>query len=157
MQRVTITLDDELMVAVDAFMAVRGYTNRSEALRDLARAGLDGTAEAGADSSSACVGALAYVYDHEARELPRRLTQAFHGHHDLVLATLHVHLDHEFCMEVAALRGRTGEVREFAGQVMAERGVRHGRLMLVPARLVQERHAHGDESPHAHAHLHPRG
>jgi CopG family nickel-responsive transcriptional regulator len=156
MQRVTITLDDDLMAAVDAFMAARGYTNRSEALRDLARAGLD-EATASADGGSACVGALAYVYGHEARELPRRLTKAFHGHHDLVLATLHVHLDHEFCMEVAALRGRTGEVREFAGQVMAERGVRHGRLMLVPAKLVQERHAHGDEAPHAHPHLHPRG
>lgn len=157
MQRITITLDDGLMAAVDAFMATRGYTNRSEALRDLARAGLDEAAASAATDGSACVGALAYVYDHEARELPRRLTETFHGHHDLVLATLHVHLDHEFCMEIAALRGRTGAVREFAGHVMAERGVRHGRLMLVPGQLAQERHAHGAESPQAHPHLHPRG
>jgi CopG family nickel-responsive transcriptional regulator len=156
MQRVTITVDDDLMAAVDAFMATRGYTNRSEALRDLARAGL-GQAEAqSAPDGSACVGALAYVYDHEARELPRRLTQTFHGHHDLVLATLHVHLDHDFCMEIAALRGPMAEVRHFADHVMAERGVRHGQLMLVPGRLTEERHAHGDETPHAHPHLHPR-
>jgi CopG family nickel-responsive transcriptional regulator len=154
MQRVTITLDDDLMAAVDAFMAGRGYTNRSEALRDLARAGLDQATENDTVDSNACVGALAYVYDHEARELPRRLTEAFHGHHDLVLATLHVHLDHEFCMEVAALRGRTSEVRHFADHVMAERGVRHGRLMLVPGRLAKERHAHGAEAPHVHTHLH---
>jgi len=155
MQRVTITLDDDLMAAVDDFIRVRGYANRSEAIRDLARSGLDQAAEAAGDGSSS-VGALAYVYDHEARELPRRLTNAFHEHHDLVLATLHVHLDHEHCMEIAALRGKTDQVRHFADHVMAERGVKHGRLMLVPGKLAQDRHAHGDEAAHAHSHIHVR-
>lgn len=155
MQRVTITVDADLMEAVDAFIQERGYANRSEAIRDLARAGLNQAAEAASDASGA-VGALVYVYDHGARELPRRLTSTFHEHHDLVLATLHVHLDHEHCMEVAALRGRMGQVRNFAEHVMAERGVQHGRLMLVPGRLAQERHAHGDEAAHAHAHIHVR-
>ncbi|MEQ1800689.1 MAG: nickel-responsive transcriptional regulator NikR [Gammaproteobacteria bacterium] len=153
MQRVTITLDDDLMAAVDAFILSRGYANRSEAIRDLARAGLDQAAEAGSEGG-ASVGALVYVYDHESRELPRRLTNTFHEHHNLVLATLHVHLDHEHCMEVAALRGRTDQVRHFAEHVMAERGVKHGRLMLVPGQLAQERHAHGDEAAHAHSHIH---
>lgn len=155
MQRVTITLDDDLMEAVDAFIQARGYANRSEAIRDLARAGLNQAAETATDAS-ASVGALVYVYDHEARELPRRLTNAFHEHHDLVLATLHVHLDHENCMEIAALRGKTDQVRHFADHVMAERGVKHGRLMLVPGQLAQERHSHGDESAHSHSHIHVR-
>ena len=153
MQRVTITLDDELMAALDDFIAARGYANRSEAIRDLARAGLDRAAEADV-GSGASVGALVYVYDHEARDLPRRLTTASHGHHDLVLATMHVHLDHENCLEVTALRGRTEEVRHFADHVMAERGVRHGRLMLVPGKVSQEKHAHGEDGAHAHAHAH---
>lgn len=153
MQRITITLDEDFLAAVDSFGEARGYANRSETLRDLARAGLvQATEESG--SASASVGALMYVYEHEARELPRRLTNTFHEHHDLVLATLHVHLDHEHCMEIAALRGRTGEVKHFAGHVMAERGVKHGRLMLVPGQLAQERHAHGDGAAHAHPHIH---
>jgi len=155
MQRVTITLDDELMAALDHFITERGYANRSEAIRDLARAGLDQAAES-AGGGAGSVGALVYVYDHEARDLPRRLTNTSHGHHDLVLATLHVHLDHQHCMELTALRGRTDEVRHYAEHVMAERGVRHGRLMLVPGQLAQERHAHGDAVPHAHDHIHVR-
>ena len=155
MQRVTITLDDELMAAIDEFIEARGHANRSEAIRDLARAGLDRAAEADVAAGSS-VGALVYVYDHEARDLPRRLTTASHGHHDLVLATMHVHLDHQHCMEVTALRGRTDEVRHFAEHVMAERGVQHGRLILVPGQVSQEKHAHGDEGAHAHAHIHVR-
>ena len=153
MQRVTITLDDDLMTSLDAFIETRGYTNRSEAIRDLTRAGLTQVAEETTKGGTS-IGALVYVYDHDARELPQRLTQTFHDHHDMVLATLHVHLDHENCMEIAALRGKTGAVQHFADHVIAERGVKHGRLMLVPGRLAEERHSHGDAAAHTHAHIH---
>ena len=92
MQRVTITLDDDLMADLDRIIAARGYQNRSEAIRDLARSGLEQAAVEVAGTSN-CVAALVYVYDHHARELPKRLTQGFHDHHDLAQATLHVHLD----------------------------------------------------------------
>lgn len=154
MQRVTITLDDDLMAQLDTFIEARGYANRSEAIRDLARAGLSQVAEETTTKGGASVGALVYVYDHEARELPRRLVQNFHDHHDLVLATLHVHLDHEHCMEIAALRGKTGAVQHFAEHVIAERGVKYGRLVLAPGKLAEERHAHGDAGPQAHTHIH---
>ena len=153
MQRVTITLDDDLMTDLDAFIQARGYANRSEAIRDLARAGLSQVAEE-TPSGGASVGALVYVYDHEARELPRRLVQSFHDHHDLVLATLHVHLDHEHCMEIAALRGKTAAVQHFAEHVIAERGVKYGRLMLAPGKLTEERHPHGEAAAHSHPHIH---
>ncbi len=130
MQRVTITLDDELMGELDRFMEARGYQNRSEAVRDLARAGMQEAAAKTGDRGK-CVAALIYVYDHEARELPKRLTRNFHDHRDMSLATLHVHLDQGSCMEVTVLKGTTGEVRHFAEHVIAERGVRHGRLVLV--------------------------
>ena len=58
--------------------------------------------------------------------------QNFHGHHDLSLATLHVHLDDDSCMEVTALMGPTGEVRHFADHIIAERGVRYGRVVMIP-------------------------
>src|SRR5271165_4676418 len=103
MQRITITLDDDLMADLDRVMAARGYQNRSEAIRDLARAGLQQTAQDAAASRD-CVAALAYVFDHSARDLARRLVHSFHARHDLSLATLHVHLDHESCMEVTVLK-----------------------------------------------------
>lgn len=151
MQRVTITLDDDLMADLDRIIAARGYQNRSEAIRDLARSGLEQAAVEVADTRN-CVAALVYVYDHHARELPKRLTQGFHDHHDLSQATLHVHLDEESCLEVTVLKGRGAEVQSFANQVIAERGVRHGHVVYVPApNGAAHSHAHG---PHAHGHAH---
>ncbi len=153
MQRVTVTLDEELVAALDRVIAARGYQNRSEAIRDLARAGLR---EASAETapSGECVAALVYVYDHEARELAKRLARAFHEHHDLSLAAMHVHLDHDSCMEVAVLRGKAPDIRHMAEHVIAERGVRHGRLFTIPVSIASQKHAHGAEPSHRHVHVH---
>lgn len=158
MQRVTVTLDDDLMRELDELIEARGYQNRSEAIRDLTRAGLRESA-VDAGTAKTCVAALVYVYDHHSRELSKRLTQIFHDHHDLALSTLHVHLDHESCMEVAVLRGRTASVKHLAEHVIAERSIRHGQLVLVPVERVVEEHAHGIGSAHRHDHhqLHRRG
>ena len=115
----------------------RGYQNRSEIIRDLARAGLQQSAEDAAPSGQ-CVAALVYVYDHAARDLSKRLVQNFHGHHDLSLATLHVHLDDDSCMEVTALKGASGEVRHLADHIIAERGVRYGRVVMIPTASDEE-------------------
>lgn len=130
-QRVTITLDDPLMAELDALIARRGYQNRSEAIRDLARAGLRQAATE-APSDEECVAALVYVYDHGTRELPKRLVHAFHDHRALSVSTLHVHLTGDTCLEVSVLKGQAGDVRHFAEHVIAERGVRHGQLVLLP-------------------------
>jgi len=92
MQRVTITIDDELAAELDRFMAAYGYANRSEAVRDLSRSGLQQAAR-GHPDVRACIAALIYVYDHAKRELAQRLTRDYHERHDLARATLHVHLD----------------------------------------------------------------
>ena len=155
MQRVTVTLDDELMVELDRMIFSRGYQNRSEALRDLARAGIRQAAEETVAPSD-CVAALVYVYDHEARELSKRLTRSFHDHHDLSLAAMHVHLDHESCMEVAVLQGKTKDVQHLADHIIAERGVRHGRLVTVPVALETQAHPHKSEGRHRHMHAHVR-
>ena len=155
MQRVTITIDDDLMSELDRLIAARGYQNRSEAVRDLARAGIQQATESGTRTED-CVAALVYVYDHAKRDLPRRLTHAFHDHHDLSVATMHVHLDHASCMEVTVLKGRTEQVRSIAEHVIAERGVKHGRVVLVPVELASERHAHSREGGWPHEHVHVR-
>src|ERR1700760_1639835 len=133
--------EDALDAELDRFMKARGYANRSEAIRDLARSGLQQAAtEVG--GTRPCVAALVYLYDHEARELPKRLTRDFHAHHDLAQATLHVHLDHDSCLEVTVLKGRGSEGKTFADHVSAERGVRHGHVVMMPI------------EPHAHGHSH---
>jgi len=132
MQRVTVTLDDELMADLDRIIAARGYQNRSEAIRDLARAGIREAAQE-TGGKGECVAALVYVYDHAARELSKRLVQNFHGHHEMSLATLHVHLDNDRCMEVTVLKGSVHDVQHLADHIIAERGVRHGRVVMIPA------------------------
>jgi CopG family nickel-responsive transcriptional regulator len=153
MQRVTITIDDELMSELDRIIAARGYQNRSEAIRDLARAGIRDAAES-LDRERDCVAALVYVYDHAARQLSKRLADTFHDHHELSLASMHAHLDHDSCMEVTILRGKTEKVRKFAEHVIAERGVRHGRVVLVPTEVLTKPDAPGHTHPHPHPHRH---
>jgi len=142
MQRVTITLDDDLMADLDQIIAVRGYQNRSEAIRDLARAGIEQAAQH-VNKSRPCVAALVYIYDHASRELSKRLTETFHHHHDMSMATLHVHLDNDHCMEVTALKGKSGEVEHFADHIISERGIRHGKLVMIPLEGL---------SAHSHSH-----
>lgn len=132
-QRVTITLDDETGAALDEFMTRRGYANRSEAVRDLLHGGLARAAEEAGDPPGECVAVVSFVYDHEERELGRRLMNAQHAHHAIGVATLHAHLDAHHCVEVALLRGQAKAVRPFAEALIAERGVRLGRLNLMPA------------------------
>lgn len=150
MQRITITIDDDLLQAVDDLMRARGYGSRSEAMRDIIRETVD--RERLAEPDADCVGALSFVFDHEVRDLPRRITTVHHDRHDLSIASLHVHLNHESCLVVSVLRGALREVRGFADAVASQRGVRSAKLHLIPARIVAEEHTHGDGS-HRHEHV----
>jgi CopG family nickel-responsive transcriptional regulator len=153
-ERITISLDDDLVAQFEAFMARSGYRNRSEAVRDLIR---DRLAAEGLASGKAghCVGTLSYVYNHAERELPHRLTRAHHHHHDVAVSSLHVHLDHDNCLETVVVSGPVAQVEAFAHAITSEPGVRHGKLYLVPVEVHQERHAHGAD-PHRHRHISPR-
>ena len=154
MQRITLSVDDELADVLDRHMRMHRYASRSEALRDILR-GVEARQRLGGDSkgNGFCVATLAYVYDHETRGLGQRLTQSQHRHHDLQVATLHVHLDHDSCLEVSVLRGPVKAVRALADDTVSQRGVRHGQLHLVPADRARGRHAHGGGS-HDHEHIH---
>jgi CopG family nickel-responsive transcriptional regulator len=152
MQRVTITIDDELAHAIDKLAQERGYQNRSETMRDLVRAGMAHT-QPEANAARECVASVVYVYEQGTRELPKRLANAYQDQHDLSVATLRVALDHDTCMEVAVLKGVTAEVERLADRIIAERGVRHGRVVIIPAEIESERHAHGERRAHAHEHI----
>ena len=147
MRRLTISVDDDLAAQFDALMERKGYASRSEAFRDLVRRALE---EQRLDSGSArhCVANLSYVYNHHERQLASRLSNAQHAHHDLTVSAMHVHLDHDHCMETLILRGATRDVVELAESLMAQTGVRHGRLNLVPVAIEKP----GKSSGHVHVH-----
>ncbi len=152
MERFTISLDESLASQFDQLIADRGYRNRSEAVRDLIRAAIEGDRQRQAPAGH-CVASLSYVYNHHQRELAERLTGLQHDHHDLTVAALHSHLDHDNCLEAVILKGATADVRQFADALIAERGVRHGQLNLI-ALEAEHHHAH-DEGGEAHVHYRP--
>lgn len=168
MDRFTISLEPALAADFDALIRDRGYTNRSEAVRDMLRAAVE-QHKGARDASGHCVASLSYVYGHHERDLAERLTALQHEHHDLCVATTHVHLDHDDCLESLMLRGPTAAVRHFADAVISERGVRHGQLNLIAVDVSARgrRYVHADPrahvhshgpgaAPHAHVHLKPR-
>ncbi|CAA6811747.1 MAG: Nickel responsive regulator NikR [uncultured Thiotrichaceae bacterium] len=160
MERITISLEDELAVQFKAFINERGYKNRSEAIRDLIREKIEN--ERLEQTEGTCIGTLTYLYDHHERELAKRLTQEHHHHHDLSISTLHVHLDHDNCMETVIVKGNINEVQEFANNVISQSGVRHGKLYLIPVEMKNKHHIHGDHAPkddqkgHSHEHISPK-
>jgi CopG family nickel-responsive transcriptional regulator len=147
MDRFTISLDEHLAHAFDSLIKERGYATRSEAVRDILRTHLQQSAEK-RSAKGACVANLSYVYNHHERDLAERLTSIQHAHHELTVSTMHAHLDHEQCLETVMLKGPVKRVREFANELIAERGVRHGVLNLVNVELGAP-HTH-DGSTHRH-------
>jgi CopG family nickel-responsive transcriptional regulator len=150
MDRFTISLDENLATAFDELIRNRGYATRSEAVRDILRTHLQHDREQ-RDAKGSCVANLSYIYNHHERELSERLANIQHAHHDLTISTMHAHLDHEHCIETVMLKGPVQQVRTFAQEIIAERGVRHGQLNLVSVGLSPP-HSHGGA---AHRHLTP--
>ena len=151
MDRFTISLDKSLATAFDALIKERGYATRSEAVRDILRSHLQ-VSEQNRNQKGPCVAALSYVYNHHERELSERLANIQHEHHDLTISTMHAHLDHEECLETVMLKGSINQVRQFADEIIAETGVRHGQLNLISVALTKP-HTHGGS---AHRHLKPQ-
>ena len=130
MDRFTISLNEDLAKQFDELIGQKGYQNRSEAVRDMLRTELE-SARLEKQEAPYCVASLSYVYSHHARDLTERLTDLQHQHHHLVLSSMHVHLDHDNCLETVILRGATGEVSKFANELMAVREVRQDRKSVV--------------------------
>ncbi|BBL77095.1 nickel-responsive transcriptional regulator NikR [Methylomagnum ishizawai] len=147
MERFTISLDDLLAQRFDALIQARGYANRSEAVRDMLRRELEAERQVSGQSLH-CVASLSYVYNHHERRLAERLTEMQHHAHDLVLSAMHVHLDHEHCLEVLFLRGSTQAVRGFADRLAAECGVRHSALNLITVDTGPADPTHRHSHPH---------
>jgi CopG family transcriptional regulator, nickel-responsive regulator len=128
LSRIGVAIDSDLLEKFDRLIGERGYTNRSEAFRDLIRDELVEKAWEAPDSP--VVGTVTLVYDHHVRLLNEKLTSIQHDFHHSILSTLHVHLDHDHCLEVLVVRGRAEDVRKVADVLISTKGVKHGRLTI---------------------------
>ncbi len=124
--RIGVAIDEELLNKFDKLIAKRGYTNRSEAFRDLIRNEL--IQEVWEASDVEMFGTVTLVYDHHVRMLTEKLTELQHKYHSSIISTLHVHLDHDNCLEVILVRGKSAVVQKLANALIATKGVRHGRF-----------------------------
>jgi CopG family nickel-responsive transcriptional regulator len=125
--RFGVSLSQELITQFDSLLKSKKYSNRSEAIRDLIRNALVEEAVAGDEPM---VGVLSLIYDHHKRELQDKLTELQHGHVEAIISTMHVHLDHENCLEVIIIRGKAAHIKQLADQMIATKGIKHGNLYL---------------------------
>jgi CopG family transcriptional regulator, nickel-responsive regulator len=127
MERYTVTIQSELLARFDDLIEKRGYTNRSEAIRDLVRDAL--VEEEWAREGDKVAAIVTLVYDHHIPDLANRLTGLQHHHPGLVVAATHIHLDNDNCLEVVILRGESGKVKHLAEKMIALRGIKHGKVV----------------------------
>jgi CopG family transcriptional regulator, nickel-responsive regulator len=128
LSRIGVAIDSDLLDQFDQLIAKRGYTNRSEAFRDLIRDEL--VQKSWESPESNVVGTVTLVYDHHVRMLNEKLTDMQHEFHQSILSTLHVHLDHDNCLEVLVMRGKSADVQKIADALISTKGVKHGRLTI---------------------------
>jgi CopG family nickel-responsive transcriptional regulator len=127
LERFGVSMPAGLLEQFDSLVTKRGYSNRSEAIRDLVRDTLvDAEWEA---KSHEVVGVVTLVYVHNVRDTSDRLVELQHHHHTAIMASMHIHLDEAHCLEVVTVRGEPGEVREIADHLISMRGVVHGRFV----------------------------
>jgi CopG family nickel-responsive transcriptional regulator len=126
--RFGISLDDKLLERFDKLISEKGYSNRSEAIRDLIRDSLvKGEWEVGTEET---VGTITLVYSHDTRELTDTLTDLQHHFYTSIISTMHVHLDKHNCLEVLVVRGRARDIKRIADRLIGTKGVKHGKLSV---------------------------
>ncbi|MFO7732471.1 MAG: nickel-responsive transcriptional regulator NikR [Candidatus Aminicenantes bacterium] len=125
--RFGISLGEDLLARFDDIVAERGYASRSEAFRDLIRASL---VEEEWRAGGEVAGAITLVYDHHRKDLVNRLADIQHDAHGLVVSTQHIHLDHDHCLEIIAVRGRAKDVRRLADSLRSVKGVLQGAINM---------------------------
>jgi CopG family nickel-responsive transcriptional regulator len=131
--RFGVSIESDLLKKYDKIIKKEGYTNRSEALRDIIRKNL--ITEKSKDPNEIAIGTLTMIYDHHVGTLTDRLLNLQHDHTKEILVTTHVHIDHHNCLEVLVLRGKIGEIQILADKIKAQKGIKHGELVITKSSL----------------------
>ena len=136
LERIGVSLEDELLARFDRLIAEKGYASRSEAIRDLIRDALVQRAWSESDGRDERVAVVTLVYDHDSSSLAPKLAHIQHENHKAVVSALHVHMDAHNCLEVLVLRGRARDVAGMGEGLVSTKGVKYGKL--VPATTGQD-------------------
>ena len=127
-ERVGVSFEPELLSRFDRLIRKKGYTNRSEAIRDLVRKSI---IESEIESEKGeVIGTLTMIYDHDVGDVTDKLIHIQHHHHSEISSTTHIHVDEHTCLEVLVVRGKAGSVRKLANNIKAVKGVKHGELVI---------------------------
>ncbi len=126
--RFGISMENDLLHEFDHLIARKGYNNRSEAIRDIVREKL--IEESIEIPTGIAYGALVFIYYHHKRELEKSLSNLQHDYFENIISTSHVHVDHDYCLEVVLLKGKTLTLKAIAEKLLSFKGVKHGKLTL---------------------------
>jgi len=127
-KRFGISLDVTLLNNFDTLIAKKGYTNRSEAIRDLIRDSL--VKEEWEQGNKETVGTITFVYSHHTRELTDTLTELQHRFYNSIISSMHIHLDEHNCLEAIVVKGKAKDIKIIADRLIGTKGVKHGKLSL---------------------------
>lgn len=154
--RFGVSAEEELLQNFDRLIAAQGYANRSEALRDLMRDALVKSRLEDAPDAGEVLGSLTLVYDHHASDLADKMSALQHEYFNFIVSVLHVHINHDDCMEVIVLRGEIKQIRSLADQLLSLKGVKHGKLFVtLPGReITKNKKSAGRKHSHDHPHKH---
>ena len=136
MEKITrfgVSIEPDLLKKFDKVIKKKGYKNRSEAIRDIIRKNL--ITERTEDPNSEAIGTLTMIYDHHAGNLTNRLLDLQHHHHKEILTTTHIHVDHDNCLEVLVLKGKTRNIQKLADNIKSLKGIKHGELVITESKL----------------------
>jgi CopG family transcriptional regulator, nickel-responsive regulator len=126
--RAGVAIDSDLLKRFDRFIRSEGYESRSEAIRDLIRDRLNQLSLK--LDTAFVVGTITLIYNHHSRLLPDKLMELQHEYHELIISTVHSHLDHDMCLEAVVVRGVLKRVQELADRLIGIKGVQHGKLVI---------------------------
>ncbi len=125
--RFGVSMEKKLLEDFDRLISRKGYTNRSEAMRDLIRNHL--VEEEWQTQEEEMIGVITLVYDHHTRGLSDVLTDLQHHFHDLVISTMHIHMDEDNCLEILAVKGMGNKIKAITDKLISIRGVKHGKMI----------------------------
>jgi len=132
-KRFGVSIEPDLLKKFDKVIKKEGYANRSEAIRDLIRKNL--ITEKNKNPDEGAIGTLTMVYDHHAGSLTDKLLDLQHDHTKEILVSTHVHMDHNNCLEVLVLKGKTGSIQKLADNIKSLKGIKHGELVITNSSL----------------------
>ncbi len=127
--RFGVSIETGLLDKFDKLSSEKGYSNRSEALRDLIRDKL--MSEKIGDVNAMCFGVITFVYDHRKREIEKTLNSYQHDCYKSILFTTHIHIDHDNCMEMVIVKDKAGKVKMLADKILSFNGVKHGKFVII--------------------------